>query len=237
MLELGFTVNYANGTLEEAKLLFSQGKFIAAKSLARYVEIIKQKAIEVSRLFDSVEERIYNASLREKISSAGLSQVQDLFNAAMEAFEIEDYDEAEKLLNQVINRVDEIETEAALSIALEKSKGLNLRDFLITFWPHILALVIIFSLLGIFLHKRIKIHIITNKIKDLEREKVTIEKLMKKTQEKYFKLKTINKSDYENAMGRYSKRLIVVKKDIPVFKKRLLELKKSLKKTKSKYKN
>ena len=235
MLELGFTVNYANGTLEEAKLLFSQGKYTAAESLARYVEVIKQKAIEVDRLIDLVEERIYNATLIEEVTPAGkfiapmqkldLSPAQDLFNAAVEAFEIEDYDEAERLLNQAINKVDDIEKEAALAIALEKSKGFNLTDFLIKNWPYIMTSVIVISVLGFFLHRRIKITVLSNKIKDLEREKEVTEELIKKTQEKYFKLKDITKSEYDIAMERYSKSLIVVKKDIPVFEKRLVELK------------
>jgi len=219
MLDLGFSVNYANGTLNEAKLLFSQGKYSAAESLAVYVDVIKQKAIETDELIDYVEEKIYNASLK----GIDLSEAQELFNTAAAAFEIENYDEAQRLLYQTINQIDEMEKEAALEFAIEGSKGFGLAD-LIKYWPYLIASVAAMAIFGFFLQKRIRVMRISNKIKNLEKEKEVVESLIKKTQEKYFVSKTMNKTEYNISSESYGKRLTVLQKDIPVFKKRLEEL-------------
>ena len=106
MQELGFGITYANDTLNEARLLFSQENYLGAKSLADYVETIKEKALEIDRLIEEAETRIYT------VSSMGIEthEAAELFNAGLAAFEIEDYVTAEELIRGAFNKAEELES-------------------------------------------------------------------------------------------------------------------------------
>lgn len=221
MQELGFSVMYANDTLNEARILFSQESHMAAELMAGQVAVIKQKAIDLDRLIDGVEEKIYEASTR----GINVSPAMELFDKALEAFKIEDYTGAEEFITQASNKIDEIETETALARALEKSKGINIIEFISKYWWAVISSVALLSVVLFFAYKKLEVSRTVGKLKSLEREKESIQNLIKETQKRYFKYKTISKDEYDIAMDKYEERLIRIKKDIPTLLRKLKELK------------
>ena len=221
MQELGFGTAYANDILSEAKILYSQGNFSGAEELARYVAIIKQTSINVDQLIDDTEIKIYDSSVK----GINISPAQELFDAALTAFEVEDYVEAEKLVKESSNKVDEIEEEVALQRALERAKGFNIIKFAKEYWLVILTSIGILVIIGFLLSRRFEVAKTIDKIKHLEKEKQTIQNLMREAQQKYFEDGVMSKSEYDIARSRYQRRLIRIKKDIPTFQKKLEELK------------
>lgn len=217
MQGFGFGVMYANDTLNEARILFSQESYMAAELMAMQVAVIKQNVIDLDRLIDDVEGKIYEASAR----GVNVSPAMELFNRGLEAFETEDYTGTENFMTQAFNKIDEIETEMALTRALEKSKGINIIEFISEYWWVIISSVAVLSVVLFFAYKKLEVSRTVGKLKNLEREKESIQNLIKETQKRYFKHGKISKNEYDIAMGKYEERLIRIKKDIPTLRKKL----------------
>ncbi len=210
MKNLGLKITYANDTLTEAKMMFLKGNYLAAESLAKYVKVIKEKAIKVNNLIDKAESKIYDAEQK----GIDTSKAKELFDEGIEAFEKEDYESAEKLLLNAINEIEEREKELVVSRLGIQERIREMRNFIYSNLPYLL-LGILFSLVSAFWgYKKLRIHNLRKRIKLLKKEKKTLEKLLKNLQERYFIKKSISKKDYESVSTRYIKNLLKVKKDI-----------------------
>ncbi len=220
MKELGFGITYANDTLNEAKLLFSQDNYLGAKTLADYVETIKEKALELDRLIDETEIRIYT------VSSMGIEthDATELFNAGLSAFETEDYVTAEELIRGAFNKAEELESEAAMGLALEKSKGFDMVQFVRELWWAIIIFVPAVIITGLSVYRRIEIRSIKIRLNNLKEERIYITNLKKTVQKNFFQYNRIKKTEYDIAMKNYNKRLNEINKGIPLFRKRLEDI-------------
>ncbi|MEM5871253.1 MAG: hypothetical protein QW051_00095 [Candidatus Aenigmatarchaeota archaeon] len=209
MQSLGFGVMYANDTLNEAKILFNQGRYLAAKELAKKVEEIKEKAIKVNEMIDLVEERLYDMSS----NGYDVSEAYKLFYSGLEEFKNDNYIDAEEIMNEVINMLDEIEAE---QIIKTKSSD-NFENILVLIFDN-LWVVILFAILLLLIvgktknildhKKRIK------KISELEKEMEATKEKIKEMQKKYFEIGEISKIDYEVAMDKLNKKLTDVQKEL-----------------------
>lgn len=207
MKEKDLGTTYANDTLNEAKALFSEERYLAAESLANKVLEIKNTAEEVKGMIDDVEEKIYEASSR----GYNVSEASVLFGSGLEEFRVDNYEDAEKLMNSALNELEEAEAEGSLKKAEEGTEPL--RVLMDNLW-----LVIIFTLAVLVIGGKIKRHVqikrTVEKRKRLNKEHDRIENLIRKTQKKYFRTREISKLDYEVVMGRYQKRLSAIEKEL-----------------------
>jgi tetratricopeptide (TPR) repeat protein len=217
MKKLGFGVKYANDTLNEAKLLFERGDYLAAESVANYVEVIKQTAMKVYEMIDKVESKVYDARSR----GINVSVPMEIFNQGIKMFEIEDYKEAEKLITEAEEKLEEIEAEQAFSKTIEKSKEYELVLMIKENWHIILFSIIFLSSFGYFVYKRLEIRAIKNKTKTLVREKEALEKMMKDVQRMYFVEKKMGKKEYTRTIERCGRRLVEVKKNLEVLRQKV----------------
>ena len=220
MVAMGFGVSYANDTLNEAKHQFKIGNYIGAETLARYVKDIKDSAIRVDKLIDRIEKRIYEAEAK----GINVSSAKTLFSSGIEEFENERYVNAENLLNQAENKVEEAEAEFYMKMVMEKSE-FDWAGFLKANLIVILLLGAGFFITVFVGYREMRIRRIKKSIIKLENEKKSLKLLMKEAQEAYFKYKTMGKSEYERAMEIYQLRLAKIKKEVPVLLKLLGDLK------------
>jgi len=203
MKALGFGTEYANHTLGEAKVLLLRGKYDLALTTARYVFVIKQKAIVVDEMIDDVELRMH------ELSSKGhdVSESRNLFRNGVDEFAKENYEKAGTLLTQAMDRLDSIEREAALSMAARE----NLVDvFGKMIYAHrliISACVVLFVLASVPAFVKLKKVKKARMMKSLENEVDNIKNSMKTLQEGYFNKKSLGKKDYETRMKKYKKEL------------------------------
>ncbi len=214
MESLGLGTEYANGTLNEAMFLYNEGYYAGAQSLAEGVGDIKESAIRVNELVDEVESKLYDASMQE----IDVSGPEGLFYQAMGSLEMEDFVAAESLLEDAYERLDELEERASLERALGGSDviGAVLNNWE---WFFLFPALFVFSLLvtrraasGAFIRKRLK---------RLERERDSISAMIKEVQSMYFRDESLGKIEYESRMDRYNERLVNVKKNMTVLRKRL----------------
>jgi hypothetical protein len=213
MRSMGFGVTYANDTLNEAKLLFSQERYIAAETVAKNVPEIKATAINVKELIDSVEARIYD--LRSK--GYNVSAAVSLFNSSLTEFNTDNYIESEKSLNLAMGSLDETEAKESSRRATEMPAF----DFLPVILDNLMLVIFIFiigliaGLRGRRLHERRKIK---KKSKMLETERKMLISEIKNVQEKYFRLGTISKPDYNASTDKYNRKLDEIKNELSLLK-------------------
>jgi hypothetical protein len=208
MEQLGFPANRANDTLNEARLLFSKGFYRGAEAIANDVEGIKEKAISISKRIDEVEASIYQA----KSMGIDVSQPQGLFDEAMAAFRMEDYERAEELLVQTFTRLEELESDYSMKRVAEGMgwEGLlkKIQDNL-TLILMIAAAIIASGIVGAKTRRKRKI---LGRIKSLERKTEKLNSMMKELQTKYFEKGAVSESEYRSLMARYRKRLAAMKR-------------------------
>ena len=202
MSNLGLGTEYANHTLEEAKLLFSRGDYDSALTAARYVSVIKQKAVTVNRMVDEAEIRIHDLSKGHNVSEAGM-----LFDRGVDEFKNENYEKAEALLTQAMDTLDGIEREAALSKASEKGISDRLSETVYENRAAIsVSLVIIIIIIAAVL-VRARMVKKSGRIKALQMEIAALRNSIKDLQESYFNKGKLGKNIYEARMHEYKKML------------------------------
>lgn len=210
MLGAGFGTSYANDTLNEAGIMLSRGEYAAAGALAREVWGIRDAALEADMLIDQAEERIYAASM-EGINT---SRASELFLQGAALFDSENYMESRDMLGGAIELVETLQSEAALKESLGASPGEQVMLVLREYWQ-VIVLVLMSAVLAVmFVRKRRRISALKGRLGLMEREKASIGRLMAETQNRYFRLNSMGKLDYETVMERYSKRIVRVERDM-----------------------
>lgn len=216
MQEMGFGVTYANDTLNEAKLMFTENLYPASESLAKGVLEIKEKAITVNQLIDEVEPRIY------ELSSEGydVSIVVSKFSSGMEEFGLDNYLEAENTMREIVNMLDEIESEESLK-RTSVSKG---EDYFSLILDYLWLIIILFLVVLIIVAKYKGYSYMKKsgkKLAALEMEKEIITNKLKEAQSNYYEKGSISKLDYDLIVGKYNNKLAFLKKEISILKGKL----------------
>jgi len=208
MEQLGFPASRVNDTLNEARLLFSRGFYKGAESLANDVESLKNRAISIDKKIDGVETSIYQA----KSMGIDVSQPQALFDEALAAFRMEDYERAEELLIQTFTRLEELESDYSMKKVAE---GKGWEGFLKKIQDNLTLILMIAAALiatGIAGAKARRKRKILGRIKSLERKTEKLNSMMKELQTKYFEKGAISESEYRSLMARYKRRLAGAKR-------------------------
>jgi hypothetical protein len=215
MQKAGFGVTYANDTLNEARLLFGQGRYMAAETVANKVPEIREAAINVSGLIDTAEARIYDLSSK----GYNVSDTQALFNSGLAEFKIDNYVESESAMNQVIGSLDEIETKESIK-KTGAGAWVDLLPMILDYlWLVIIAFLAVL-IAGLRVKKISKDRKVKNNIKGLEREKIFSTEKIREAQKKYFERGVISKADYETMLVKSGKELDEIKNELSVLKER-----------------
>lgn len=216
MQAMGFGVTYANDTLNEAKILLSQNRFMASDALSKKVVEIKDKAINVDKLINTAEERLY--VLSEK--GYDVAEAGKLFDDGFAEFELDNYIEAESMIMSALNMMDEIET-------MESTKRLGVNDssgYALLIMDNLWLIIIISLSAFVALVKMRSRHTkakIGKRLEKLGHEKEVIERRMEDAQRKYFGKGEISKKDYDVTIAKHSRRMADIIREIAVLKERL----------------
>jgi hypothetical protein len=216
MQMLGFGISRANDTLNEAMLLFSQGSYAGAESLARYVGAIKEKAVSADGLVDEAEAGIYETGTL----GADVSSARELFEKGLEELRKERFEEAETLLKQSLEKLEEAKAGLAMQKAMQAAEQGNIAGFLRENWLFLAGLLALASAVVLGIYKATKAGRKRGKIKSLREEKGNIEEIIKKMQKAYFEEGTMSKSEYLLRLAEHQKRSGRIKKELLLLTKR-----------------
>ncbi len=207
---LGFNTERLNDTLENARISFSRGEYDLALTASRYVKILKQKALIVYDLVDETETRI------QEVSSQGIDtgDARDMFSAALEEFENENYEDSEVTLTSVMDMLDEAERTALL----ERAAGGDVLRSAYSFLRENALYIALVSVVAVIVSVPVSIRIRRFKrYKKVERLKAyadDIKSSMKRLQEDYFNKGGIGKKSYQARMKKYRKELADTTEDL-----------------------
>jgi len=210
MQVMGFGITYANDTLNEAKNLFDKGYYEASESLAEKVLEIREKAIEVDELINQVETRIY------ELSSKGYdtSDASKVFDSGFSEFIIDNYLDAEKLMREALNRLDEIE--AGESLKRTQEMGFDVLSIVLDYLWLLIILFLFILIVGLKVKEKVDIKNWKKEMENLKKEMENLKKSLSEAQRKYFKEGSISKMDYELISKRYNHRISLIKRRISV---------------------
>jgi len=203
MRSLGFGTESANHTLNQARLMLLREEYDLAVTTARYVSVIKQKAVIVNEMIDVVESRMY------EFSSKGydVSESQKSFLEGVEEYEKMSYEEAETLLSRAMDRLDSIEREAVLSRASQENLldilGGKIYEYRLT----VSVFVVLSVLLSVPVFVKIRRVRKARGIKRLKNEIKNTKDSMKALQNSYFVKGHLSKKNYGIRMEEYKKEL------------------------------
>jgi hypothetical protein len=190
------------------------GNFVAAEALANQVLDIRDAAFEADRLIDELEDLIYRSSLE----GFDTSQASSLFDEALKLFSTDNYMESSEKLQQGIDLLETMQQQAALEESLQDSPGEQITLLVTDYWYAILAFLIA-AFLGYLVSRKLKKDsALRKRLSRLERERASLSGLVSKTQVRYFTGNSLSKTDYEDFMEQYGRRLANVDKEISAIK-------------------
>jgi len=192
MSTAGFPISRVALMYKTALEQFELNNFETAFGLANLILKIKEEAFEADALIKEIQEDI------EKSKSRWLDvpETERALTLALKAFEREDFTTA-------LQRAKD----AQLTYILETKGRINILWFLKTYWWAILLGIVVLSLSSFFTYKKLIVSIITQRLKNLAKEEISLNSLMEDVQFKYLKEGSISSAEYHGVIGQYESRL------------------------------
>ncbi|MFQ5887872.1 MAG: hypothetical protein ACE5HY_04165, partial [Candidatus Hydrothermarchaeales archaeon] len=185
MSEMGFGVVYVNDRLTEAmNALQVGGKDNYALVLVKAQEISKRKdrAHGISDSLRALKLRI------EDLSGRGLdtAKAEEIYIASLDAFQKENYDEAEELVFQANKNLSGVEAENTVLRARYNAARDNTISYLKEHWRGLSATLVLLLFIGLISYDKFDSIRTRQRLDDMEMEKKVLVEEMKKAQIDYF---------------------------------------------------
>jgi len=201
-------------------------KNINYNSVIELVDSLKLRAQETYKISD----RIFAERLRINLSAdsnVDVASAELKLESAINSFKNERYDEANRFVD---------ESQKALELAISEGvKNASLRqasmNFLRRYWYYVLAFVIIFSWIFVFIYKKVKRFNIRHRIYRMRAEKQALHNLIIIAQKERFQSNKISGLVYNVRIKKYNERLNQIDEEIPVLEEKLRDKKKGKNKT------
>jgi hypothetical protein len=196
MKDQGLVTLQVDNLLARAEELIAKKEFVKARELLEEISIQKEAAFSTLEILEELKANI--AKAKEKWLD--VPQTENSLNLISLALQRGDFIGA---LERAKN--------AQLLYVLETKGKLNLFRFLIDWWWAILLGALAFGIISFFVYKASVIFIIDERLKNLNKEELTIQDLMGKTQKKYVVAKEISSGQYERYIKQYEKRITKIR--------------------------
>jgi hypothetical protein len=223
----GFQTQRINDTLKAAIQIY-EGQQSRAKAQRDYtiidtyldeIEELKEKGYiardEVTFVYD-----LYD-SIAEENPAINLSEADLTIEEMNFEFNSERYDEAFDLAKEAYSRLIEIEgQQTALNLAY-KTTTKTLKAFFVDNWMIILIVLAVATIFYFIIKNRLGYFLIKRKIRNLIKERDSLEALIKKTQVDYFEHGDMAESTYQIRIKKFSELMRDINRQIPLLKEAL----------------
>lgn len=212
MKTANFTTIYVEDTLGLAKEAFTNGNYYAAENYALAISERKDKAYslrsELSGLLSEIE---------KKENKYNMSKTREFYSEANSDFISERFEEAElEIANARKEMNRELSSKTTLSRITEANKG-----FVRKYWWEIIIAISVLVPASWFTYRKIRISQLKSKVEQLKNEKISLEKLIRETQEDRFRDNKISDKVYRVRSNKYLSRAEEIKAELPVLENRL----------------
>ncbi|PIN95569.1 hypothetical protein COU56_01185 [Candidatus Pacearchaeota archaeon CG10_big_fil_rev_8_21_14_0_10_31_9] len=231
MMENNISINRVNETYQEALQLYSaqlaleeKGKKADYKLIIKYtsdIGSVKKTALQAK---DELE--IFSEIFNEVGENTNLSEMHGEYDQIISSLSDERFEDTIKLIKTGYERISEIQSSQTAINAFSNAISKTIKNFFIRNW---LKLIIIFSIVLILLLifwsslKKLKVRLRFNL---LITQKKSINNLLKKMQNNYFKTKKISEADYRIRLKKFKELIRDIDRQVMVLKEEIYKSKK-----------
>lgn len=214
MKDLNIASLFVQDTLNEAKVAYTSGDYTNLFKLTPLIGYVKTENIT---FLDNVRltEIKRQAALSNGVEHMG--DVSQLMQQAMNAFALDQTDEANLLLTQA----NELLQKANSEFTRENLLTAVGRNFLLRYWWQILVILIVLGISAYPVYNKSKKILLKGKINRLNLEMSKTRELIKKLQTECFIDKKITHGVYKDRVVKYEERIGEIKRILPVIEAQL----------------
>ncbi len=214
MKDLNIASLFVQDTLNEAKVAYTSGDYTNLFKLTQLIGYVKTEKIT---FLDKVRltEIKRQAALSKGVEHMG--DVSQLMQQAMNAFALDQTDEANLLLTQA----NELLQKANSEFTRENLLTAVGRNFLLRYWWQILVILIVLGISAYPVYNKSKKILLKGKINRLNLEMSKTRELIKKLQTECFIDKKITPGVYKDRVVKYEERIGEIKRILPVIEAQL----------------
>ncbi len=222
MRSRNFVTFFADDALLEAKGAFEKGDYVTVLKLTQLISYTKKERVE---FFDKV--KLIEAKkqvLEEKgVKSKDLANVNALMQQALGSLNLEQFDDANSLLDEAREELRDL----SLEHSRVKTLSLLSKNFFVRYWWQSLIVLLILLAFSPLIFNKVHGKLLSRKISHLKLELAKSKDLIKDLQKERFVSKTITGKAYELRVSKYEDRISEIKRLLPVFTARLKKSKSS----------
>jgi len=196
MEQAGFPVKRAKELLAQAERAFYLVNYESVKTLTKQISALRKDAFDADTLIKEVQKGINDAKSR----LLKTSESETALELALKAFEREDFETA-------LSRAKE----AQLTLILETKGKVNIIWFLSKYWWAVILSIFILSMAVYISYRKLAVSIINERLKNLSKEEISLNSLIKELQTKYLKEGAISADEYYTTLDQYESRLNKIK--------------------------
>lgn len=214
MRQNNFSTTFVEDALNEANQSYQEEDYLNVFRLAQLISYLHEEDKELRDRVELLHRELETERKRNKVDT---SETEALVGLAMEAFQQEQFEEAQLIIEDAEVELDK----ARLERTRVKELARLSRNFFLRYWWQILIILIVLGIVTPPLFKKIQRKRKEQKLAHLEMELVKTRELIKRLQKNCFVEKKITPRSYKNKVANYEERMAEIKHTIPVLKAQL----------------
>jgi hypothetical protein len=225
-----YQVYQAQVSLEEKN---KKGDYTIVLSYSQEMQNIAKTAFKANDEIKIFEEA-YKDTTSEKISELAqdYADLEQAYNKIKLAFQEERFEDSLTLIDEGYAKLSEVQSKQTTARLLYSATTRTLKNFIQTNWKIILTFLVVIILILIVFQTAIRQYLIKKKINNLYIRKDTLNSLVKKLQNDYFKTKKISETEYHVKTDKFKEMIRDIDRQIPLLKEDLAKVSKADKKRK-----
>ena len=213
MKELNFPILFPSDALKEAKNSFADGNYEQVFKVTQLISYIKREKLDFMDKVRLLE--VKKQVLEEK--GASMKKINEVMQQAMNAFSLEQFEDANELLDEAKDEINEASKER---IRLKTVAVLS-KNFFVRNWLLVLIVVLVLVLFTPTIFSRVRKSYLKNKIASLKLDLDKTTGLIKALQKECFIEHKINTDTYHDRVLKYEERIAEIKHSLPILEARL----------------
>ncbi len=195
--------------------------------VSKYVLDISQIKSAAFRANDELQ--IFKDNFAEAGKETNLSEMSEDYQAVLTSFSEERFEDTLKLIEQSYTKISDIQSKQTALRAFYDTTSRGIKSFFINNWLEMLIILAIIFFVYLFFGRFIKTAIVKTRISNLYLKKSSLNGLIKKLQNDYFRIGKISESEYHVKIERFKEISRDVERQISIAREDLLKLTKGKK--------
>ncbi len=219
----------ANESLEQALQIYLSQLYFERKGSSSNYNLSNKYSLEVCQIRDLAfkaqdELTLFNSSWQESSERFDLTPISNLYSEIIKSFEQERFEETTSLIDKGYTELSDFESSQTMINLFYENTKKNILQFFFYNWKKMVISFFIFLILFFILKKPFLVWKLNKNLKDIETRKLSVNNLVKKSQDNYFKKKNISELEYTTKINTFGKIRRELDKQSSITKEKLHKL-------------